>query len=59
MTADLVMLQLQVCRQKHNDIRTFNQSTIVQVPKPPPYTAQLHLKRRQQQQQRREQQVQV
>ncbi|XP_056275444.1 LOW QUALITY PROTEIN: sperm flagellar protein 2-like [Pseudoliparis swirei] len=51
--------KLRVCRQKHNDIRTFNQSTIVQVPKPPPYTAQLHLKRRQQQQQRREQQVQT
>uniref|UniRef100_A0A8C2X979 Calponin-homology (CH) domain-containing protein n=1 Tax=Cyclopterus lumpus TaxID=8103 RepID=A0A8C2X979_CYCLU len=49
MTGELVMLQLRVCRQKQNDIRTFNQATIVQVPKPPPYTSQLHLKRRQQQ----------
>ncbi|KAK9523304.1 hypothetical protein VZT92_019705 [Zoarces viviparus] len=49
---------LRVCRQKHNDIMTCNQATIVQVPKPPPYTSQLNLKRRQQQQ-RREQQVQT
>ncbi|XP_031712132.1 sperm flagellar protein 2 isoform X3 [Anarrhichthys ocellatus] len=49
---------LRVCRQKHNDVMTCNQATIVQVPKPPPYTSQLNLKRRQQQQ-RREQQVQT
>ncbi|KAM6943903.1 sperm flagellar protein 2 [Lycodopsis pacificus] len=47
---------LWVCRQKHNDVMTCNQATIVQVPKPPPYTSQLNLKRRQQ---RREQEVQT
>ncbi|XP_054467241.1 sperm flagellar protein 2 [Anoplopoma fimbria] len=51
--------KLRVSRQKHNDIMTGNQATTVQVPKPPPYTSQLNLKRRQQQQQRREQQVQT
>ncbi|XP_068422799.1 sperm flagellar protein 2 [Clinocottus analis] len=50
--------ELKVYRQKHNDIRILNQATIIKVPKPPPYTSQLHLKRRQQQQQRREQEVQ-
>ncbi|XP_074493462.1 sperm flagellar protein 2 isoform X1 [Sebastes fasciatus] len=40
-------------------LRVCRQSTTVQVPKPPPYTSQLNLKRRQQQQQRREQQVQT
>ncbi|XP_037337699.2 sperm flagellar protein 2 [Pungitius pungitius] len=48
-------IELRVCRQKHNDTMTCNQGTIVQVPKPPPYTSQFNLKRRQQQQQRREQ----
>lgn len=52
------VLQLQVRRQKHNDIMTYNQAAIVQVPKPPPYTSQINLKRRQQQQ-RRTQQAQV
>ncbi|XP_068559691.1 sperm flagellar protein 2 isoform X2 [Cebidichthys violaceus] len=56
---------LRACRQKHNNVMPCNQATIVQVPKPPPYTSQLNLKRRQQQQQqqqqqqRREQQVQT
>ncbi|XP_044053847.1 sperm flagellar protein 2 isoform X2 [Siniperca chuatsi] len=51
--------KLRVCRQKHNDIMTCIQATIVQVPKPPPYTSQLNLKRRQHQQQRRTQQAQM
>ncbi|XP_070760798.1 sperm flagellar protein 2 [Enoplosus armatus] len=51
--------KLRVCRQKHNDNMTCNQATIVQVPKPPPYTSQLNLKRRQHQQQRRAQQAQT
>ncbi|XP_041793355.1 sperm flagellar protein 2 [Chelmon rostratus] len=50
--------KLQVCHWKHNDIMTCNQATTVQVPKPPPYTSQLNLKRRQHQQQRRAQQAQ-
>ncbi|KAM9360630.1 sperm flagellar protein 2 [Symphorus nematophorus] len=45
--------------KKHNDIMTCNQSTFVQVPKPPPYTSQLNLKRRQHQEQRRAQQAQM
>ncbi|XP_070819976.1 sperm flagellar protein 2 [Chaetodon trifascialis] len=51
--------KLQVCDWKHNDIMTCNQATIVQVPKPPPYTSQLSRKRRQHQQQRRAQQSQM
>ncbi|XP_038559482.1 LOW QUALITY PROTEIN: sperm flagellar protein 2 [Micropterus salmoides] len=47
--------KLQVRRQKHNDIMTYNQAAIVQVPKPPPYTSQINLKRRQQQQRRTQQ----
>ncbi|XP_033476469.2 sperm flagellar protein 2 [Epinephelus lanceolatus] len=47
-----------VCHEKHNGIMTHTQATFVQVPKPPPYTSQLNLKRRQQQKQRREQQAQ-
>ncbi|XP_059193847.1 sperm flagellar protein 2 isoform X2 [Centropristis striata] len=50
--------KLRMCRQKHNDI-TSNQVAMVQVPKPPPYTSQLNLKKRQRQQQRREQQAQT
>ncbi|KAI3372718.1 hypothetical protein L3Q82_023179 [Scortum barcoo] len=46
-------------RQKQNDIMTSNKATIVQVPKPPPYTSQLNLKKRQHQQQRRAQQAQT
>uniref|UniRef100_A0A8C4NY60 Calponin-homology (CH) domain-containing protein n=1 Tax=Dicentrarchus labrax TaxID=13489 RepID=A0A8C4NY60_DICLA len=46
---------LRMCHWKHNDIMTYNQAPIVQVPKPPPYTSQLNLKRRQQQQKRRAQ----
>uniref|UniRef100_UPI0037E8F8BE sperm flagellar protein 2 n=1 Tax=Semicossyphus pulcher TaxID=241346 RepID=UPI0037E8F8BE len=51
--------KLRVCRQKHNGIMSYNQAAIVQVPKPPPYTSQLNLKKRQHQQQRREQQAQT
>ncbi|XP_042344383.1 sperm flagellar protein 2 [Plectropomus leopardus] len=47
-----------VCREKHIDILTRNPVTRIQVPKPPPYTSHLNLKRRQQQKQRREQQAQ-
>ncbi|KAM7391379.1 hypothetical protein PAMP_022074 [Pampus punctatissimus] len=56
---ELCMLQLRVCRQKHNDIMTRNQATIVQMPNPPPYTSLLNLKKRQQLQRRREQQAQT
>ncbi|KAM8886989.1 sperm flagellar protein 2 isoform 2-T2 [Spinachia spinachia] len=55
----LTNTELRVGRQKHNDTLTCNQDAIVQVPKPPPYTSQINLKRRQQQQQRREQQAQT
>ncbi|XP_035847372.1 sperm flagellar protein 2 isoform X6 [Sander lucioperca] len=51
--------KLRACRQKHNDIMSCNQATTFQVPRPPPYTSQLNLKKRQQQQQRREQQAQT
>ncbi|XP_071339395.1 sperm flagellar protein 2 [Trachinotus anak] len=51
--------KLHMYRQKYNGIMPCNQATIVQVPKPPPYTSQLNLRKRQQQQQRRKQQAQV
>ncbi|XP_067469766.1 sperm flagellar protein 2 [Thunnus thynnus] len=51
--------KLRVCRQKHNDIMTRNQASIVRVPKPPPYTSLINLKKRQQQQRRREQHAQT
>ncbi|XP_060894635.1 sperm flagellar protein 2 [Labrus mixtus] len=51
--------KLRMCRQKHNGTMTYNQAAIVQVPRPPPYTSQLNLKKRQRQQQRREQHVQT
>ncbi|XP_047197228.1 sperm flagellar protein 2 [Hippoglossus stenolepis] len=47
--------KLLVGRQKHSDIVPYNQANVVQVPKPPPYTSQLNLKRRRQQQQRKQQ----
>uniref|UniRef100_A0A4W6C6C9 Sperm flagellar 2 n=1 Tax=Lates calcarifer TaxID=8187 RepID=A0A4W6C6C9_LATCA len=50
--------KLRMSHQKYNGIMPYNQTTVVQVPKPPPYTSQLNLKKRQQQQQRREQQAQ-
>uniref|UniRef100_A0A3B4YRE5 Sperm flagellar 2 n=1 Tax=Seriola lalandi dorsalis TaxID=1841481 RepID=A0A3B4YRE5_SERLL len=50
---------LQMYRQKYNGIMPCNQANIVQVPKPPPYTSQLNLRKRQQQQQRRKHQAQV
>ncbi|XP_041643683.1 sperm flagellar protein 2 isoform X2 [Cheilinus undulatus] len=50
--------KLQVRRQKGKGIVTNNQAAIVQVPRPPPYSSQLNLKKRQQQQQCREQQAQ-
>lgn len=56
---ELCVLQLRMSHQKYNGIMPYNQTTVVQVPKPPPYTSQLNLKKRQQQQQRREQQAQV
>ena len=52
---ELCVFQLLVGRQKHRDIVPYNQATVVQVPKPPPYTSQLNLKRRRQQQQRKQQ----
>ncbi|XP_050931257.1 sperm flagellar protein 2 [Lates calcarifer] len=51
--------KLRMSHQKYNGIMPYNQTTVVQVPKPPPYTSQLNLKKRQQQQQRREQQAQM
>uniref|UniRef100_A0A3Q3FE34 Sperm flagellar 2 n=1 Tax=Labrus bergylta TaxID=56723 RepID=A0A3Q3FE34_9LABR len=42
--------KLRMCRQKHNGTMTYNQAAIVQVPRPPPYTSQLNLKKRQRQQ---------
>ncbi|KAM7019131.1 sperm flagellar protein 2 [Tautogolabrus adspersus] len=50
--------KLRMCRQKPNGTVTYNQA-IVQVPRPPPYTSQLNLKKRQRQQQHREQHVQT
>lgn len=44
--------KLQAFHQRHKGM-TFNQVTNIQVPKPPPYTSQLSLKKRQQQQQKR------
>ncbi|XP_032371507.1 sperm flagellar protein 2 isoform X2 [Etheostoma spectabile] len=51
--------KLRACHQKHNDFMSYDQATTFQVPRPPPYTLQLNLKKRQQQQQRREQQAQT
>uniref|UniRef100_A0A3B4THJ8 Sperm flagellar 2 n=1 Tax=Seriola dumerili TaxID=41447 RepID=A0A3B4THJ8_SERDU len=51
--------KLRMCHQKYSGIMPCNQATIVQVPKPPPYTSQLNLRKRQQQQQRRKHQAQV
>ncbi|KAM7415966.1 hypothetical protein PAMA_018166 [Pampus argenteus] len=51
--------KLRVCRQKHNDVMTRNQATVVQMPNPPPYASLLNLKKRQQLQRRREQQAQT
>uniref|UniRef100_A0A3Q0RAG0 Calponin-homology (CH) domain-containing protein n=1 Tax=Amphilophus citrinellus TaxID=61819 RepID=A0A3Q0RAG0_AMPCI len=55
---ELCMLQLQAFHQRHKGM-TFNQVTNIQVPKPPPYTSQLSLKKRQQQQKRKEWEAQV
>ncbi|XP_034548605.1 sperm flagellar protein 2 isoform X2 [Notolabrus celidotus] len=49
--------KMRMCRKKHNSIMTYKQAAIVQVPRPPPYTSQLDLKKRHQLQ-RREQQAQ-
>lgn len=54
----MLLLQLQAFHQKHKGM-TFNQTTYMQVPKPPPYISQLSLKKRQQQQKRKELQAQV
>ncbi|XP_062240685.1 sperm flagellar protein 2 [Platichthys flesus] len=43
-----------VCHQKQSDILPYNHATVVQVPKPPPYTSQLNLKRRRQQQRKQQ-----
>ncbi|KAM9858603.1 sperm flagellar protein 2 [Aulostomus maculatus] len=48
-----------VYRQKHNDIMPCYQGAVVQMPKPPPYTSLLNIKKRQQQQRRRERQAQT
>lgn len=56
---ELCILQQRLCRQKHNDIMTRNQTAIVYAPKPPPYTSLLNLKKKQQQLRRREHQAQV
>lgn len=56
--SELCMLQLQAFHQKHKGM-TFNQTTYMQVPKPPPYISQLSLKKRQQQQKCKERQAQV
>lgn len=53
---ELCMLQMKICPQKHDSM---TQATTVHVPKPPPYTSLLNIKRRQKQQQLREQQAQV
>lgn len=50
--------KLQAFHQKHKGM-TFNQTTYMQVPKPPPYISQLSLKKRQQQQKRKERQAQI
>ncbi|KAK5932266.1 hypothetical protein CgunFtcFv8_003985 [Champsocephalus gunnari] len=51
--------KLLVSREKQKRIITCNLAATVQVPKPPPYTSQLNLKRRQQQHQRHEQEAQT
>ncbi|XP_034728689.1 sperm flagellar protein 2 isoform X2 [Etheostoma cragini] len=51
--------KLRACHQKHKEIMSCDQATTFQVPRPPPYTLQLNLKKRQQQHQRREQQAQT